>query len=782
MVAIRGIIFCSAFILGLLFTGVSGTVREIPVGSIALLLFSILASFLIPRFWRVGIQSWVWAIAGAIAFLAGLYFQWRLPHPGVMDISRLLTEPTSSLAVVVTGKIEISPRLTQSQRIQFELKATQAQTHSRDQPASNTGTNEPAVTGKVYVTVPLLQGTGLYPGQTITITGSLYSPKPATHPGGFDFAQYLRQRGIFAGLSGETIDRTKIGQTQNRAAPPILWQIRQRMIRAQVKGAGVPEGVLLSAMVMGGRSVDVPYAVRESFRLAGLSHTLAASGAHVAVLLGVVMALARRSSVKWQVGLGLGTLVIFVGLAGFQPSVLRAAIMGGTALLALLKERKVKPLGALLVTAVILLVINPLWIWDVGFQLSFLATLGLLVTVPTLSQWLDWLPKGLIPSFAVPIAAYCWTLPILLYAFGVVSGFSVLINVLASPLFTIVSLGGMASGLAALIHPELGRLVASGLYYPAHSLIALAEWGSRLPGSSFAVGRITVLQLVLLYGLMVGVWQWKRSQRYWWIAVVMGIGLVVIPVGYGVLNRFQVTVLATSREPVLVIQARGTVGLINAGQESDAQFTLLPFLQSQGINQIDQAIDVTASEGWRRIAATLPIQRFDALEAGRAPGENMPEENMPGENARTVRMTREDGEVSLLSPQHPIAIGSVTAQLLPMVTPVLSLQVSGQTWLLLDRSFNEITQTQAEAIAEDAHLIHRLPPASVLGWSGSFMDLEVLEAVQPEVVIANARSLSLQTQEWLDAHGVTTYLTGRDGAIQWTLDKGFRAMMQSSAM
>ena len=109
MAAISGVIFCFAFILGLLFTGISGTIRGIPIGAIIPLLCGILASFLIPYFWRVGVKSWVWAIAGVIAFLAGLYFQWRLPYPGAIDVSRFIEDPAVSPTVALTGKIDTTP-------------------------------------------------------------------------------------------------------------------------------------------------------------------------------------------------------------------------------------------------------------------------------------------------------------------------------------------------------------------------------------------------------------------------------------------------------------------------------------------------------------------------------------------------------------------------------------------------------------------------------------------------------------------------------------------------
>ncbi|NJN29866.1 MAG: ComEC/Rec2 family competence protein [Synechococcales cyanobacterium RM1_1_8] len=132
--------------------------------------------------------------------------------------------------------------------------------------------------------------------------------------------------------------------------------------------------------------------------------------------------------------LGSGTLLGMLLLTGVQPSVLRAVLMGLGALTALVMRRKTKPLGALILTAVLLLLFNPLWIWDLGFQLSFLATLGLLVTVPPLMGRLDWLPTLFAGAIAIPLAATLWTLPLQLYHFGVAAPYGILVNLLVTPL------------------------------------------------------------------------------------------------------------------------------------------------------------------------------------------------------------------------------------------------------------------------------------------------------------------------------------------------------------
>lgn len=770
MLAISGAVLCLAYVLGLLLTGLPGTIQGIPVGAIVLLGVGVGCSLLLPRFWKTGVRSRVWLIAGLIGFAATLYFQWRLPHPGTTDISRLLSGENSAVPVQVTGKIITSPRLTQSQRIQFELQVAQAKVQSGSatpevpalggvsSPVSGQGSGQ--ISGQIYVTVPLLQGTGLYPGQKVHLTGSLYRPKPAANPGGFDFEKYLAQQGIFAGLSGKTVE------IPDRPSPPLLWSIRQRIIRAQVTGAGVPEGTLISAMVMGGKTVDVSPAVRDAFKTVGLAHALAASGAQVSLLVGVVLALTQRCPGRWRLAIGSGILLLYMGLTGLEASVLRATVMGGVALFALAADRKVKPLGSILFAAVLLLLWNPLWIWDLGFQLSFLATLGLVVTVPVLNQGLDWLPSAITPLFSVPIAAYLWTLPLQLLVFGVVSPYSILINIASSPLITGISIGGMVSALAAWVYFPLGSATAWLLAYPTKALIALATWGSRLPGSSFAVGTIAIWQVLLLYGLVLLVWVWHRSHRYWWAAGMVAIGLVAVPVWYNASHLLQVTVLTTSGDPVLVLQDRGKVGLIGSPTEKDTQFTVLPFLRQQGINQIDWAIapDLNAAlESWQRIGSTVAVQTL--YQPTQANQTNQTQTHQTEPSALALGKTH----LSLL-PQQPISLASATVQLVSFSPSMLQLSLNHQNWLLLGNLPPAEQQT--------ATLAQQLPASQILLWSGQALSSPWLEALQPQVAIAASRSLSPTTNQWLQAHAVTQFLTAQDGAVQWREERGFQTMRQ----
>jgi competence protein ComEC len=771
--SLNSAVFCLVYLLGLLLTALPWQINGISVGAIALPVLGLLAAILLPRWWRRGCKSWVWLTAGLIGGLAILYFQIRLPQPETQDISRILSSTNTAPAQFeVQGQIASSPRLTRSQRIQFWLNPTYAQATTDPAPSSpiasspkGSPTALQAVTGKLYVTVPLLQGTGLYLGQTVVVAGSLYLPKPATNPGGFNFQAYLAQSGGFAGLSGRQVSLLNDSQY----TLPILPAIRRRIVRSQVRGLGVPEGPLVSAMVMGNKGVDVPYSLQDQFIRLGLAHVLAASGFQVSLLVGVVLTLSRRLAAQVRFGLGTGIVIAYVGLTGIQASVLRAAVMGLVALFALSTERKVKPLGSVLLAATVLLLFNPLWIWDLGFQFSFLATLGLLVTSPHLVKWFDWVPAAIAPLIAVPLAAYLWTIPLQLYVFGIVSLYSIPINILTTPLVTITSMGGMISALTALIYPPAGSILAWLFYYPTHLLVQLVAFGNRLPGNQFAVGTISPIQVVAIYGLFGLIWWQPRWQRYWGIAVALGISLVAIPVGYAQATLSQVTVLATAKEPTIVIQDRGRVMLVNSVREEEAAFTVLPFFKQQGINRIDGAIaaDSEASHlaGWYRVSKDIPVKVLY-----KSPGFEQMVKLATRANPTATTLAH-PAQYLPLSVNQTVAIDAISTRLISSAPLVLQLQIHNQSWLLLG----------ALPVADQQRLVAAkvLPTAQVLWWSGQGLTPQLLAQVQPDVAIA-ASTIPPQTATQLQKQGATVYSIDRDGAVQWNARQGFRATLASN--
>ena len=772
-----GALLSFAYILGLLSTAILG----FPISAVSwdkyillvlgLGILGVVAAITLPRFWRTGPRPRLWLATGMVAALAVIYFQTRIPQPASNEISKFVDSANSAVQgqiVTVQGEVESIPRQTRNQRSQFWLQAEQLnEIQGKDDKAAVSQ----GVTGNLYVTVPLLQATGLYPSQRIAVTGILYAPKPPKNPGAFDFQAYLAYQGTFAGLSGLQI-------TTYEPMPEKLWgwwKLRQRILRAQVRWLGSPTGQLVSTMVLGRRAVDLPYEIRDEFIAAGLAHVLAASGFHISLILGLVLGLTKRMSGRSQFIIGLSTLLIYVGLTGLQPSVMRAAIMGLGALIALLTQRKTKPLGSLLIAATILLLWNPLWIWDLGFELSFLATLGLLVTAPLLIRRLDWLPPALASLIAVPLAASLWTLPLQLYVFYIFAPYSLAINIISNPLIALISIGGVLSAITALILPLVGSSIAWLLDYPVHFLLGLIRFFNHLPGSTVAVGKISAIQLLLLYGLISISSINQKWRRLWWVVLFVGVTLIIIPVWHTKVAQFQVTVLATGQEQVLAIQDQGQVTLVNSGEVETTTFTVLPFLQQQGVNHIDWAVALDSEprlrSGWLQMLEALPIKNFYDTVSEQPPSADTltSEVNTSLYQLKSAIQSRQ-GNYQQLPIGQEMPVGSTIMKLINTEPVVLQLKMNDQTWLLFGKLAPD-AQTQLVKTGN-------LPPTQVLWWSGKSLTPELLKALQPKIVIASSNTVEPETVKLLVESEIIFYFTGRDGAIQWTPDDGFEAALE----
>jgi competence protein ComEC len=585
------------------------------------------------------------------------------------------------------------------------------------------------------------------------MTGTLYLPQPNANPGGFSFRDYLSQSGGFAGMRGVQLRVPDERQTQKWS-----WgKLRQRIVAAQVQWLDVPVGPLLTAMVLGSEAVDLPFDLHDRFVRVGLAHLLAASGFQVSLIVSTLISLSRKYlGAVAQFNLGVAALLIFLGLAGFQPSVARAVVMGMAGLIALRSNRKIEPLSTLCIAGTILLIINPLWVWDIGFQLSFLATLGLIVTVEPLKKKLDWLPPTIADLITVPLAASIWTLPIQLYVFKVFPLYSLPANILTSPLVGIVSIGGTIGALVGAILPIAGSAVSWLLYLPTQLLIWIVDLFNYLPGASFAVGQISIWQLFALYGIILAVWAIPKWQKKWQLVTVVSFLVVLVPLAILKFNELQVTALASNDRQILVIQDRGRTTLVNGGNESNVRFVVLPFLQQQGINQIDNAIefnsDSSATNSWQTLSQTIPIKNFYSIGSeGNASGTNSFKPVQIGAIERFER-------VEIKNIQNSPSIFQI------------DIPEASQKWLVIG---DPKVDSDRFAISPE-----NLPAVQTLYWRGGKLSERAIVKMNPKIAIAATTTPDIETIRLLEKHQVRVYYTGRDGAIQWSPAVGFKPYLE----
>lgn len=712
----NSVILGLAYILGLLSTGLVdfspqlNRWQEVVIRIVILSLITLLTTIFIRRFWWQSPPRKIWLMGGLIAIFAVVYLEIRTPYPSANDISNLLKNNVVN-SIKITGSIISEIRLNRRENLQFWLEV-------KEFSLKNLPTEKSA--GKLYVTLPNLAENQVYPGQEITIKGLLYRPRRANNPSAFDFASYLARQGAFAGLKGEII-------IDKKSPTWGVWQIRQRIVEAQIQGIGQEKGTLLSSITLGRQAVNLPAKITDLFIKTGLAHILAASGFHVAILLGFVLTITRNLSPKQQFIIAITILIVYGTLTGLQPSVLRAILMGIGALIGLLYNRQVNSLGSLLLAATILLLWQPLWIWDLGFQLSFLATLGLIITVPLLKNKIDYFPNLIAEPIAISLAATLWTMPLLMFTFNSIALYNIPINIITTPLVTLISLGGVFTAFLGLIYPPLGSISASILYYPLELLLQITTFFSLLPFSTYSTGKLSLGVMLIIYICLTlicfNIWFRQR----WHLIGLFILTLILIPIIYQHLTLTQVTVLATKSQPVIIIQNRGNTLLINGEEPATARYTVLPFLRQEGINQIQGAITVNNSAQFSTISESIPIKK-------------------------TLN----------LSQSEKFNLGEITGQLLEK--NLFKFQVKNQSWLWIVNPKIPVNLSQ------------EFSPL-VLLWQGSNLDKQWLESIRPQTAIAVTTNLSRNVRNQLRKARIKTYWTGRDGAIQWTAKNGFQPFL-----
>ncbi len=263
-------------------------------------------------------------------------------------------------------------------------------------------------------------------------------------------------------------------------------------IRAQfrVACAGLPPdaGALLLGLAVGDEST-LPADLDEAMVRAGLAHLTAVSGSNTSLVVGIAMAAVAGVGLGWRARVitCLAVLSAYVMLVRPQPSVLRAAVMGVVALIALSAGGRRRGPPALLASALVLLLVLPQFALSLGFALSFAATAGLLVVGPPIARrlgswwWSAWLPEPLRAALAVAAAAHLATLPLAVLMGNGASLVALPANVVVTPLVPFATVLGLAAALIATAAPGAAELVAM-VASPATAAIAwVARTSSALP-------------------------------------------------------------------------------------------------------------------------------------------------------------------------------------------------------------------------------------------------------------------------------------------------------------
>ncbi len=353
-------------------------------------------------------------------------------------------------------------------------------------------------------------------GDRIEAFGSLQTPPTFE---GFSYRDYLAHQGIHSLMPEAEVVRLERGQ--GSVVLDLVYRLRSRAHRVILRLFPEPEASLLSGILLGIES-GIPADVREAFNRTATSHIIAISGFNITIVAGLFLGgfarwLGRR---RGTAAAALGIL-IYTLLVGAQPSVVRSALMAGVALLARTLGRRVHGLASLSAAAVAMTLIQPGSLWDVGFQLSFAATLGLVLYADPLQRWLlDRARARLDPRLAAalvqPISEFCLftlaaqatTLPLTLFYFRRLSTASWLANPAILPAQPAIMVLGGAAALLGSVWQPLGQPLAWAAWPFAAYTIRLVEILSRWEGASISLGPVTPAVVLSLYATLFGLTAW----------------------------------------------------------------------------------------------------------------------------------------------------------------------------------------------------------------------------------------------------------------------------------
>jgi ComEC/Rec2-related protein len=278
---------------------------------------------------------------------------------------------------------------------------------------------------------------------------------------------------LFLPLGPESLDRvlTHMGVrarlydlTVRTSRPPTGWQAMARTIRESLiestSATDGDEAALLRGLAIGDTS-ELDGRIIEEFRRSGLSHIVAVSGSNVAIVLAAVMLLVAAASLRLRIGAAAAGLALFVLVVGPDPSVLRAAAMGGIALATLLFGYRARPLNVLGLAVIAIVGLRPGIVWALGLHLSLAATAGLILFMAPISRRLEFLPGPVAAIAAATLAAQIAVAPILAASFGEISVVAPLANLLAIPAVAPATILSLMSAVLGLAWPAGGRLLAA---------------------------------------------------------------------------------------------------------------------------------------------------------------------------------------------------------------------------------------------------------------------------------------------------------------------------------
>jgi competence protein ComEC len=448
-------------------------------------------------------------------------------------------------------------------------------------------------------------------GSQLVITKPLQEIKNSGNPGSFDYKRYSLFQGITHQAFLKVNDFEVLQTTEKNFFTQFLNTTRTKVLnilRTNIKGE--KELGLAEALMIGYKD-DLDKTLVQSYSNTGVVHVIAISGLHLGLIYWLLTWLCRplikRKRLKWLVPVLILTgLWLFSLLAGAQPSVLRSAVMFTCIVLGNSFDRKSSIFNTLALSALLLLCINPFWLWDVGFQLSYAAVLSIVIFMQPIYNWFYFKNKALDFAWkltAITLAAQLLTTPISIYHFHQFPLTFLLTNFLAVPVSSLIVLGEILLCAVSFI-PVIATFIGKILFWLIWIMNTYIKRIELLPFSLWDGLQISIIQSILLLIVAAGFsfWLMEKSRPGFKYGLVALLGFFVL--------RTISFINANNREQLIVynVPQKQAIDLINGRKYlfiGDSDLLADDFVRN---------FHIKPSRVLRRIAPATALNNFEQQE------------------------------------------------------------------------------------------------------------------------------------------------------------------------
>ncbi|MBE0671137.1 MAG: ComEC/Rec2 family competence protein [Anaerolineales bacterium] len=439
-------------------------------------------------------------------FLGSAYYQFRQPNINAFHIAFYNDR---NYDLLITGSLAEPPDY-RDNYTNLKLKVEAVDTGSGDLPVS----------GFILVRVPVNEEYEY--GERVRVRGQLKTPPENEE---FSYRDYLARSNVYSYMTIAEVTRLP-GNGGNIVFIPI-YKLKARLLENTYRIFQDPEASLFAGILFG-VDTGLPRRLQEVFKNTGTAHIIAISGFNIAIIAGLFFSI-FKNIFNDRLGAVISVVMIFLYafLVGGDAAVMRAAIMGSLSLFARQIGRRNAGVNTLAAVALLMAFLNPLVLWDVGFQLSFFATLGLILYAEPFSNYTanliskiskqdnSVIVKILNENVILTLAAQVMTIPIMMYYFNRISLISFIANPFILPVQPAVMILGGLAVFVSLIFLPLGQFLAWIAWPFAGYTIRVVEFFDKIPNGVIVLGDVPLWFIFAIYITLLAVTlNWSTIQNW----------------------------------------------------------------------------------------------------------------------------------------------------------------------------------------------------------------------------------------------------------------------------